>query len=192
MKNSKVKLFTHAIDTDGIGCLILARLAFSHVDYTLVTRHGYKPHLALRDFLDSEEADNYDLIFVTDVFPGGLNLRRIKSSPALLAKFFWFDHHLSSLKSAATLPHHAIIKTENSPCATSIFYDWLTTNHHLASTPQIAEFVELTRISDTGDSPDPTEIKKATALKSHLRHLGPEKYADEIVLKHLSQGQSLR
>ena len=92
----KVLLFTHKNDIDGMGSAILAKLAFSEVDYVLCATFDLQKEIA--KYLDSGKIYDYDMIFVTDLWLEEPMFSKIASDEQLTDKFFIFDHHKSSFE----------------------------------------------------------------------------------------------
>ena len=81
-----VKLFTHASDPDGLGCVILAKLMDEHLDFTLC-KGVRELNTYLDFFLRTDQAKNYDQIYITDLCPSNVLLQRIDQDEVLKAKF---------------------------------------------------------------------------------------------------------
>ena len=65
---SKIKLFTHGADLDGIGCAILAYLAFGRENLD-VEQGDYKDvNEKVEAFIEQEELfKSYDKVYITDI-----------------------------------------------------------------------------------------------------------------------------
>ena len=63
---NKVFIFSHESDIDGIGCIILAKLAFKEPKFVLAP-NVEKLELIFRDYLKSGQLEQYDKIFITDL-----------------------------------------------------------------------------------------------------------------------------
>ena len=136
-----IKLFTHT-DLDGVGCAILAKLAFG--DNVSIT-YCNSPN-ALEDELLTNDLSSYDYVFITDLsFPQPFMLHGNLLTP----KFMLFDHH----KTAEWLNEYdfANVHVEHKnklTCGTELFYNYLV-KHDLISTKPY--FVEQIRLYDTWD-----------------------------------------
>ncbi|WP_062052548.1 DHH family phosphoesterase [Bacillus sp. JCM 19034] len=141
-------LFSHN-DLDGVGCGILARLAYTKevkVEFVSVHRLDQK----VEQYLES--ANENDYLFITDLSINHDNEERILHFLEKGGDVRLIDHH----KTALHLSEHAwatIQVTEEGEdrltCATSLFYKYLVDNNHLKRTEALDEFVELVRQWDT-------------------------------------------
>lgn len=164
----KIYIYTHGNDIDGIGCLILADLAFDNPSYTLVsniTELETKFEEALRrpkpsDFYSyghegekiSCRLDGYDKVYVTDLCFHKEYFERLKEEPEIASKIEVFDHHATAIKEGCLeYPNVNIIENSDGKkrCATDIFYEYLIGQGLLKRSRVLDEFVELTRLEDT-------------------------------------------
>lgn len=147
----KVLLFTHKSDIDGMGNVVLAKLAFDKVDYVLCETFNLQNEVA--KYYDNGSIYNYDKIFVTDLWLEEPVLSKIANDEHLKDKFFVFDHHKSALEGNFNkYPFTTIrISNEQGLCSgASLFYEYLVTNGFINSTiRRIKDFSELTRKYDT-------------------------------------------
>ena len=169
-KEQKIILFTHGNDIDGIGCLILADLAFDDPSYALVsniTELETKFEEALNrpkpsdlysyrndDTKISCRLDSYDRIYVTDLCFHKEFFERLKEEPEIASRIKVFDHHATSIKEGCLeYPNVNIIENSDGKkrCATDIFYEYLIQQGLLKRTRVLDKFVELTRLEDTWD-----------------------------------------
>ncbi len=148
----KVIIFTHKNDIDGINALILAKLAFSNLDYELCP--GFKElDTIFNNYLNSNLFSKYDQIYITDLALQDPTLKKVANS-LLRDKILIFDHHQTSINNNLNRYEftHIIEKDEHGKkCATQIFYQYLITNNFLKETKALDEFVSLTRLEDTWD-----------------------------------------
>lgn len=141
-------LFSHN-DLDGVGCGILARLAFAteiKIEYVSVHRLDQK----VEQFLESANED--DRLFITDLSINQDNEARIQQFIEKGGDVRLIDHH----KTALHLNEHSwasIQVTEDDAekltCATSLFYKYLVDMNQLTRSQALDEFVELVRQWDT-------------------------------------------
>ena len=183
MKNSKVIIFSHAIDLDGMGAVVLAKLAFVQVDYVLCSRCLLKPQDALTRYLDSGRLIDYDHVIVCDVYPLRRVLKRISADTRLANRFYWFDHHAISAEAAkefsgAGLLPHLFVRLESDHCATSLFYEWLIDQKLLQHSQALDDFVSQTCIADTGRCGPHCAVIAAGDLKQEFRRIGPGCYIE--------------
>lgn len=152
---SKIKLFTHT-DLDGIGCAILAYLAFGresvdveYCDYSNVNEKVEK-------FWDDPELEAYDYIFITDISIKeklAIHITNEASEP----RVHLFDHHATALGlnkydwcEVSAMNDTLGIKTSG----TELFYTYLRRRgrfEHLSDNVigNIDEFVDIVRDYDT-------------------------------------------
>jgi oligoribonuclease NrnB/cAMP/cGMP phosphodiesterase (DHH superfamily) len=147
----KVLLFTHKSDIDGMGNVVLAKLAFDEVDFVLCETFNLQNEIA--KYFDNESIYSYDRIFVTDMWLLEPTLSKIANDERLENKFFVFDHHKSALEGNCNIyPFTTIrISDEKGLCSgTSLFYEYLISNGLINCDNQmIRDFSELTRKYDT-------------------------------------------
>ncbi|MCM1052549.1 MAG: hypothetical protein NC483_01040 [Ruminococcus sp.] len=147
----KVLLFTHKSDIDGMGNVVLAKLAFDEVEYVLCETFNLQDEVS--KFYDNGSIYNYDRIFVTDLWLEEPTLSRVANDEKLNQKFLIFDHHKSALEGNFNKYSFATIKVsdEKGLCSgTSLFYEYLVSNGLLSSNNEVIEiFSELTRKYDT-------------------------------------------
>ncbi len=148
----KVLLYTHKSDIDGIGCLVLAKLAFKDLDYFLLP--GVKELEELvRTHLETNYLANYDQIFITDLALNEPALSLLAAS-SFKDKTQILDHHQYAINAHLNrFPFTFIeeIKNGKKRCATEIFYNYLVDNGYFFFTKALNEFTELTRLEDTWD-----------------------------------------
>ncbi|OLO40449.1 oligoribonuclease [Alkalihalophilus pseudofirmus] len=140
-------LFTHN-DLDGVGCGILAKLAFRdqvRVKYNSVSGLDFQ----MGRFL--ERAKNDDFIIVTDLSVNEQNTKKLNEFYKKSSKVKLIDHHKTALHFNDYEWGSVQVEYEDGrlTAATSLLYDYLVKNKQLKPTPPIDEFVELVRQYDT-------------------------------------------
>ncbi|MBQ1373660.1 hypothetical protein IIY66_02540, partial [Candidatus Saccharibacteria bacterium] len=90
----KVLIFTHRSDVDGMGGVVLAKLAFDEVDYVLCESLNLQDRM--REYFDSGAIYKYDRVFVTDMWLEEPMLSKVADDARLNNKFLLFDHHESA------------------------------------------------------------------------------------------------
>ena len=93
---NKVIIFSHESDIDGLGCVILAKLAFSNIDYIL-SPNTDSLEIKFREYIDSNKLVRYDKIFVTDLSLYEPSLTMVAES-SLKDKVSVFDHHKAAIQ----------------------------------------------------------------------------------------------
>lgn len=144
---------------DGV---ILLKLAASNVDYVLCNSSNINNKF--REYYINGRLYQYTKIFVTDLHLNTDTLNIIDNNLKLRHKVLVFDHNQSALKYNSYDFVNIIPNDENEEtCATCIFYNYLTSNNMLKSTPIIDTFCELVRRHDVGiwknyNDPRPREL----------------------------------
>lgn len=174
-----VLLFTHKNDIDGMGNVVLAKLAFlSKVDYELCGTFDLTETVEKR-FQDGTIYD-YDYIYVTDLCLEEPVLSKIAEDKNLEGKIEVFDHHKTFAEPKYT--DYEFIKVQVSDdkglcCGTSLFYQYLVDHHMLSPDDKaIKEFVELTRQHDTWEWKNIYNNEKARELATLFDVVGCEEY----------------
>ncbi|WP_018664543.1 DHH family phosphoesterase [Heyndrickxia acidiproducens] len=176
------RLLTHN-DLDGLGCGILARLAFGRdieIQYNSVG--GFNPQV--EHFLKKE--DKEEVLWMTDLSVNVQNEKKIEEYVKKGGKVKLFDHH----KSALHLNQYswASVQVEEDgghlACATSLFYQYLTETGRIKPNRALDQFVELVRQMDTWE----WEKNQNLAAKklNDLFYLYPIDEFEEILLHKLS------
>lgn len=147
----KVLLFTHKNDIDGMGNVILARLAFDNVDYELCGTFDLTE--AVNKYYENRTIYNYEKIFVTDLCLEDPILSKIANDAKLKDKVLVLDHHKTFLDEKYTKHSFVNVRVSDEKglcCGTSLFYEYLT-NEGLIDKKNnaVSRFVELTRQHDT-------------------------------------------
>ncbi len=189
---SKVIIFSHESDIDGLGCIVLAKLAFNEIEYVLVPNIE-KLELTFRDYLQSKKIDHYDKIFITDLALYDPSLTMVAESP-LKDKVLVFDHHKMALEDNVNRYSFATIieeDTKGKRCGTDLFYKYLTNNNLLATTEALEEFVELTRLEDTWEWKKSGKLgEKGHDLAILFNSVGIETYISKMTLKLLNNKEA--
>ena len=142
-----IKLFTHT-DLDGIGCAILAYLAFgrSNVDITYCNYDDVDNQV--KDFISTKLLEE-DMCHITDI---SIKDEIAKDIDENCTQFYLFDHHPTALDLNKYIWCTVKIVNENTDIKTSgteIYYKWLVENGYLAEDKFIQKFAELVRDYDT-------------------------------------------
>ena len=185
-------IFSHESDIDGLGSVILAKLAFKNIDYVLTSDYK-KLELVFREYIESKKLDNYNRIFITDLALTDPSLSIVYNSN-LKEKVLVFDHHQMAIDS--NLNRYSFTKIiekdeQEKKCATKLFYEYLTNNRYLTKTNIIDEFVELTRIEDVWEWKQMGNFgQMAHDLAILYSVLGNDEYIKRVVLKLLNKSDS--
>ena len=87
----KVLLFTHKNDIDGMGNVVLSKLAFDDLDYELCGTFDLIGRV--KEYIESKKIYEYDKIFITDLCLDEETLFRISNDEEIKDKIQIIDHH---------------------------------------------------------------------------------------------------
>ena len=147
---SKTIIFSHESDIDGLGSVVLSKLAFDEIDYVLLP-NVEKLEEVFRSYLENNKLDKYDKIYVTDLALYDPSLTMVYESN-LKDKVLVFDHHARAIELGMNrYPFTTIIEEDENgkKCGTQLFYNYLVENNLISPTTSSDTFVELTRLEDT-------------------------------------------
>ncbi|QCR33821.1 DHH family phosphoesterase [Lysinibacillus sp. SGAir0095] len=176
------KLLTHN-DLDGVGCGILAKLAFGQdvkVRYNSVASLNRE----IEFFLENDGAETF--LFITDLSPNEENVTKLNNFYEEHGNFQLIDHH----KSALHLDDYkwGCVAVEDTAgkltSATSLFYEYLLAMNYLEAKDSISEFVELVRQYDTWEW-EKNENQKAHSLNSLFYLVSIDDF-EETMIERLS------
>lgn len=141
------KLLSHN-DLDGVGCGILAKLAF---DKQVKVRYNSVSGLdrEVEWFLENDSKDTF--LFITDLSVSKENESRLDEFYQMGGKLQLLDHHKTSLHYNDYDWGNVIVEDEEGKLtsATSLLYEYLVSKQLLNPSEAITEFVELVRQYDT-------------------------------------------
>ncbi|MGO4886848.1 DHH family phosphoesterase [Anaerobacillus sp. MEB173] len=141
------RLYSHN-DLDGVGCGIVAKLAFGDeidIRYNSVSGLDFQ----IERFLETENVT--DTLFITDLSVNESNEKRLSEFAKKGGKVKLIDHH----KTALHLNNHdwGAVQVEYSDgrlaSATSLFYEYLEQHSLIQRSPSVDQFVEWVRQYDT-------------------------------------------
>ena len=173
----KILLFTHKNDIDGIGNVILSKLAFNNVDYILC--ETFDINYKVNEFIITKKIYEYEKIFITDLCLNEELLSLINKDEILKDKVQIIDHHKTYENEKYTRYPFVKVKIKNDKglcCGTSLFYKYLNDNNYLTKNNIINEFVELTRLHDTWEWRNIYNNETARDLAILFDSLGIEGY----------------
>lgn len=166
-------------DLDGIGCGIVAKLAFGN---EIEVRYNSIAGLNDRVGRFLETAQLEDQLFITDLSVSAENEAKISEFVHRGGKVRLLDHH----KTALHLNKHewasvqVRYEDDRLACATSLFYEFLVNQGFLKSSPAADEFVELVRQYDTWEWEKHQNLK-AKMLNDLLYLLSIEEFEEKMV-----------
>ncbi len=158
------KLLTHN-DLDGVGCGILAKLAFGEnvkVRYNSVASLNRE----IEFFLENDDSKE-TFLFITDLSPNEENEQKLNIYFKEHGNIQLIDHHKSALHLDDYEWGYVVVEdiAGNLTSATSLFYEYLVSMEFLEATDALSEFVELVRQYDTWEW-EKNENQKAHSLNS--------------------------
>lgn len=141
----KNKLFTHT-DLDGIGCAILAKLAFGeNIDISYCDHDNIDKEV--NDFLLSNK--DFNACYITDIKVNDFVAKLINDN---YKSVYLMDHHPTALYLDKYDWCTIKIEDENTKIKTSgteLYYQWLINNGYLKQSKSLDKFVETVRDYDT-------------------------------------------
>lgn len=172
------KLLSHN-DLDGVGCGILAKLAFGEqvkVRYNSISSLNRE----IEYFLENDEPDTF--LFVTDLTPNEDNEKRLNDFYNAKGKVQLIDHHKSALHFNDYEWGYILVEDdEGKPTsATSLLYEYLVTNNLLQPSEAVSEFVELVRQYDTWEW-EKNGNHQAHSLNSLFYLISMEEFEEKIM-----------
>ena len=172
----RVLIFTHKSDIDGMGSVVLSKLAFKETDYVLCETFNLANEF--KAYYDLDKIYDYDMVYVTDLCLEEPFLSIISEDELLKNKFMVFDHHKSSVDINNNYDFvHVRIDDEKGMCSgTSLFYEYLGKHRLLSNTKEIEGFVELTRRYDTWEWKNKYNDEMAHELTLLFNAVGPDGY----------------
>ena len=177
-------LYSHRSDIDGMGSVILSKIAFDEIDYTLCKNIADLSDTLKEDY-ETGKLYEYDTIYITDLSPRKELLEQILNDGKLKGKVYLFDHHETAYNSGYNDLENVTVIVQNEEgkkCATQIYYEFLLDVGFLNNTKAAEQFVELVRREDI------YEWKKYNDMKAHdlailFNEIGIEKYIETMTKK---------
>lgn len=175
-------IISHRNDIDGMGGVVLLKLACKNVDYILCEDCNVN-QIFMKEYLEGN-LDKYDKIFITDLHLNDKCSSYINSKSDIKDKLVIFDHnesvtHLNSYDFANIV----ISKDNKLCCSTTLFYQYLTSHHMLKETHALDTFCEATRIYDIGQWSLSSQSQLPRDLSLLYEIYGPDKYIDVMAKK---------
>ncbi|OQP07152.1 oligoribonuclease [Geobacillus sp. 46C-IIa] len=180
-----IKLFTDS-DLDGIGCGLLAKLAFTEVNISFCSYRNLDERVAR--FLQGEEAESA-MLFITDLAVGKDVEEQLAERAKRGGHVQVVDHHVTALH-FNNYPWGWVVPADDNgkkTCATSLFYDYLVREGKLTQSDSLATFVELVRQYDTWEWEENGNLQ-AKRLNDLLTILGLDGFW-ETMSERLSSGE---
>lgn len=179
------KLLSHN-DLDGVGCGILAKLAFGkdvNVRYNSIGGLNRE----VESFFENDNKETF--LFITDLSINEDNEKRIEEFHQSGGKVQLIDHHKTSLSYNHYDWGHVIVEDEAGKLtsATSLLYEYFTKKGLLQPTEGISEFVELVRQYDTWEW-EKNNNQEAQRLNALFYLVSIEEF-EEKMLERLKAGE---
>ncbi|RLL47721.1 oligoribonuclease [Oceanobacillus piezotolerans] len=177
------KLLSHN-DLDGVGCGILAKLAFGN-DVKVRYNSIGSLNREVEFFLDNEGRDTF--LIITDLSVNEENEKRLEDYYQAGGKVQLIDHHQTALRYNEYEWGHVVVedKEGNLTSATSLLYQYLTEKDWLKPSTALEEFVELIRQYDTWEW-EKNENEKAQHLNTLFYLISIDEFEEKMIerLKH--------
>ena len=172
------KLLSHN-DLDGVGCGILAKLAFGKqvkVRYNSIASLNRE----VEWFLENDDKNTF--LFITDLSVNDENERKLNDFYQSDGRVQLLDHHKTALHFNEYEWGHVVVEDEKGKLtsATSLFYEHLVSNQLLKPSEAIAEFVELVRQYDTWEW-EKNENAHAQRLNALFYLITIEEFEDKML-----------
>jgi oligoribonuclease NrnB/cAMP/cGMP phosphodiesterase (DHH superfamily) len=177
-----IHLYTHN-DLDGLGCGILAKIAFGEeveVHYNSVARLNSQVERYFEITKPNQQKE--DMLLITDLTVNEANSKRIDQFVKDGGKAQFIDHHKTALHLNKFDWAKVTVSYEDGrlTSATSLFYDYLTTNQNISSSPSVEEFVELIRQYDTWEW-EKNNLLKAKQLNDLFSLLSLDDFESKMI-----------
>nr|WP_295970622.1 DHHA1 domain-containing protein [uncultured Bacillus sp.] len=184
-----IHLFTHN-DLDGLGCGILAKIAFGdnvEVHYNSVARINSQVERYF-DTMKREQVKE-DLLFITDLTVNEANSKKIDKFVNEGGKARFIDHHKTALHLNEFNWASVNVQYEDGrlTSATSLFYDYLLENNDVEHSQGVDEFVELIRQYDTWEW-EANQLIKAKQLNDLFSLISIDEF-EEKMLERLNSNE---
>ena len=187
-------IFSHESDIDGLGNIVLAKIAFGEMEYELFP----DPHnltIKFQKYIEEGRLHQYDQIYITDLSLYPPVIQMVNEDATLREKIQIFDHHKGAVDAGCNDFEfsHVVIKDEagKKKCGTELFYEYLCNHSMIKKTPLLDTFVELTRLEDTWEWTKEGDIGiMAHDLAVLFNSIGKEEYVSRLITKlsHSSEG----
>jgi oligoribonuclease NrnB/cAMP/cGMP phosphodiesterase (DHH superfamily) len=186
----KIKLFTHN-DLDGIGCAILANLAFIDLDIEYCDYGNINEKV--KALLENKDYNNYQHIYITDIsvsediaaIINNTQCPEFKEDSKFYNHFTLIDHHPTAKHLEKYCWCTIQIENEKGKCSgTSLFYDYLLTHvehSEIMNSNAIKDFVETVRQYDSWEWKTIFNNEAPKEWNNLLRLYGRERFVKKII-----------
>ena len=192
-KLNKKYILSRNNDIDGLGCIILARMAFGREIDAQLVNNKFELEAKVRKLIEDSSIYQREQIFITSLPLINPSYERSSKCPYLSNNLQVIDHHQSTIDSGLNNSKFIQAKvTDNGrvTCSTELFYNYLLENNYLNRTKALDDFVELTRIIETWDYQDNLVSKKAKELNSLFKSFAIPSYYIALMVYKLKNNPS--
>ena len=184
--DKRILMMSHKTDIDGMGSIVLSKVAFNNVTYLL-----FENPLELSEkfiyLLEKNYLDNFNQVYICDLSLNKTIMDLINNNLELKNKIKIFDHHQKAIEDGLDkYDFCTIIEKDNNKkrCGTDLFYDYLCNNSFILKNKASDEFTELTRLEDVWEWKKHGEFGiKAHDLTYLFNTVKQEKYIEIMVDK---------
>lgn len=174
------KLLSHN-DLDGVGCGILAKLAFGEnvkVRYNSISGLNRE----VEWFLENDDKNTF--LFITDLSVNEKNEQRLDEFYQNGGKVQLIDHHKTALHYNNYPWGHVVVEDDEGKLtsATSLLYEYLISNQLIELSDAITEFVELVRQYDTWEW-EKNENQDAQRLNALFFLISIEEFEEKMITR---------
>ena len=183
----KIKLFSHGADLDGIGCAILAYLAYGRENVDVEYCNYNDVDGKIREFYLCGNPEEYDEVYITDISVDEEVAAEIDELVAAEQNWKLFDHHATALWlnvyewcEVMVGHHYSGIKTSGTELFSMYLFENEQFDHYDANTiANIGLFVNIVRDYDTWRWKELGEEGLVCKQVNDLFHIyGREKFID--------------
>ncbi|WP_332696901.1 DHH family phosphoesterase [Halalkalibacter lacteus] len=180
------RLYSHN-DLDGVGCGILARLAFgndAYIRYNSVQGLDFQ----IERFLEGDRLD--DVLFITDLSVNKENEQRLEKHKEKGGKIALLDHHKTALHFNEYDWAEVTVEYNDGrlAAATSLYYEYLVKQNYLKRSSSVDQFVDLIRQWDTWEW-EKNETLDAKRLNDLFFMISIDEFEERMV-KRLQESDS--
>lgn len=174
-------IISHRNDIDGMGGVVLLKLACKNVDYILCEDYNIN-QIVMKEYLEGN-LSKYEKIFITDLHLNDKCSSYINKT-TIKDKLVIFDHN-ESVTHLNSYPFSNIIieKDDKLCCSTTLFYEYLVSNNMIKPTQALDTFCEATRIYDVGQWSLNGQDQTPRDLSLLFEIYGQDKYIDVMTSK---------
>lgn len=168
-KLNKKYILSRNNDIDGLGCIVLARVAFGKEVDTVLVKDKFDLETRVRRLIEDSSIYQCEQVFITSLPLINPSYEISSNCPYLSSHLQVIDHHQSTVDSKFTNLNFVDARSSDNgrvTCSTELFYNYLLENNYLNRTKALDDFVELTRIIETWDYQDNLLSDKARDLET--------------------------